>query len=366
MWMLPERPDLAYCAKEAARNLAKPRASHWARLKKLCRCLRGTSNAVLSLGNSEATDDQLEIYTDSDWAAGESRRSTSGGAILRRGWLLASWSRMQPTVALSSCEAEFLAIGTGLVEAKAVQSLAQELGADVSLRLNTDRSSAKALVMRRGFGRLKHMAVRQLWLQQEFREKKSELAKVPTANNVADILTKPVTPKVLWALAEGLGLQLYDAGAPDGGEVAQLCGLERHEPPVCQRCQRPAELECTYAGQLFSKCPGCDRTKSWHAYQRGWTGWQDEGAATSSRDEQQPVPPATRRTAKTAGTGRRTSASSTTGSLPSEVTQVNVTAGSADERAPLGAQVDAASADPRLQQSLATRRQIDYLAGLCH
>ena len=235
MWMLPERPDLAYCTKELARNLAKPRASDWAKLKKLCRYLRGTSNAVLSLGGDNEPSNQLEVFSDSDWATGESRRSTSGGAILSGGWLLNSWSRTQPTVALSSCEAEFMAISTSLVEAKAVQSLARELGSELEISLNTDSSSAKALAMRRGFGRLKHMAVKQPWVQQEFREKGFKLNKVPTASNPADVLTKPVTPKVLWALAESLGLQLHGVEMPDGGGVvAELCGLEQHKPPVSQ------------------------------------------------------------------------------------------------------------------------------------
>ncbi|CAE8629596.1 unnamed protein product [Polarella glacialis] len=162
-------------------------------------------------------------------------------------------------------------------------------------------------------------------------------------------------------LCTDLGLMLQPGELRDEVNV-----LEAHPPPTCERCQRLAEYDCTYAGQLFWRCPGCSRTKSWHAYQRGWTGWRDDGASASSRDDQQPLPPTTRRTATTARTGRsRTLASPTTGSLPSPVTQVYVTTGATDLRAPLGAQVDANSADPVLQQSLATRRQIDYLAGLC-
>ncbi|CAE8615096.1 unnamed protein product [Polarella glacialis] len=364
LWAINERPDLAFCVKELARDLGQLGAN----LKKLCRYLRGTTTAVLELGGTKAAEargalpatvnEGLVVFTDSNWAA----RSTSGGVALCNGWLISTWSRTQTTVALSSCEAEFVAISQGLVEGKAVQSLAKELGTEMPLTICTDSSSARALSMRRGFGRLKHLEVRSLWVQQEFKEKSFELVKVPTALNLSDLLTKAVNPKVLWCLSELLGLQLEGEEAAEAAEVVvhllELNALEQYQPPACGQCHAPALLEVTHGGQVYWRCQRCRRTQTWHAYMRGWTAWTTDGAARPDAgadahdDEQQPIPPARRRAAATTATH-----------VHVHVTGAGAATGS---RAPLGPQLDSDSREPMQQQSLATRRQVDHLAGLCH
>ncbi|CAE8742532.1 unnamed protein product [Polarella glacialis] len=198
-----------------------------------------------------------------------------------------------------------------------------ELGQTLVGMLLCDSSAALAVPYRRGTGRMRHLEAKDLWLQEEFRRGHIKFQKIATADHVADLLTKPLTGPAMRGLCADLGLMLQPGELRDEVNV-----LEAHPPPTCERCQRLAEYDCTYAGQLFWRCPGCHRTKSWHAYQRGWTLWQEEGVPASSRDDQQPLPPTTRRTATTARTGRsRTVASS---SPPSPVTQVYVTTGATD------------------------------------
>ena len=104
------------------------------------------------------------------------------------------WSRTQSVVALSSCEAELIAMSSGATDAKLVQSLLSEFGERYVIQLVTDSSSARAVTQRRGLGRLRHIALRELWLQQEVRDGAIVVGTVPTLQNVADILTKAVTP----------------------------------------------------------------------------------------------------------------------------------------------------------------------------
>ncbi|CAE8611618.1 unnamed protein product [Polarella glacialis] len=372
LWAINERPDLAFCVKELARDVASPTTASWANLKKLCRYLRGTTTAVLELGGTKAAEargalpatvnEGLVVFTDSNWAA----RSTSGGVALCNGWLISTWSRTQTTVALSSCEAEFVAISQGLVEGKAVQSLAKELGTEMPLTICTDSSSARALSMRRGFGRLKHLEVRNLWVQQEFKEKSFELVKVPTALNLSDLLTKAVNPKVLWCPSELLGLQLEGEEAAEAAEVVvhllELNALEQYQPPACGQCHAPALLEVTHGGQVYWRCQRCRRTQTWHAYMRGWTAWAADGATRPEADEpgraddQRPVPPATRRARET--TTRRT-ATTTTNVI------VNATTDGRQGRAPLGPAVGGANAvGSEQRQSQPTQRQLDWIATL--
>eukprot|EP00972_Heterocapsa_arctica_P083682 12331595-Heterocapsa_arctica.AAC.1 len=68
---------------------------------------------VLELGGSDcSSDDELVVLANANWAEELTRCSTSGGVVLFLGVLLMSYSRTQPVIALSTCEAELLAIAT--------------------------------------------------------------------------------------------------------------------------------------------------------------------------------------------------------------------------------------------------------------
>ena len=71
-----------------------------------------------------------------------------------------------------------------------MQHLLQELKLDCPLRLYSDSSAARAIVAKRGVGRLKHLAVKDLWLQDELRAGRIIVRQVGTASNVADLFTK--------------------------------------------------------------------------------------------------------------------------------------------------------------------------------
>ena len=81
-----------------------------------------------------------------------------------------TWSSSQGAYALSSAEAELYAMVEGATRAKGLLSLARELGfVDMSqgICLGTDSSAAKSFVSRRGLGRMRHIEIRDLWLQKE-------------------------------------------------------------------------------------------------------------------------------------------------------------------------------------------------------
>jgi len=187
------RPDIAYVAKECARHVQKPTRADMVRLRHLLRYLRGTQDMELHLNvraSMPSPPGELLCLTDANWADGPSRRSTSGGLLVYENVLLLTWSRTQAVVALSSCEAELLALTVALQEAMFVKSVLEELREEAHISVRTDSSSARAVVHRRGAGRLKHIALRELWLQDEYRKGSFELSAIATAANVADLLTK--------------------------------------------------------------------------------------------------------------------------------------------------------------------------------
>ena len=92
-------------------------------------------------------------------------------------------------MALSSAEAEFYAMVEGVIKVKGVASVAEELGlgvVDRVVELGTDSSAAKSFVARRGLGRMKHLEVRDLWLQGEVADGKVRVVKVKKDFNAAD------------------------------------------------------------------------------------------------------------------------------------------------------------------------------------
>ena len=123
------------------------------------------------------------------------------------GFELYHWARTQPVIAQSSCEAALLALNTGASEGRLVQSIMMELDMPVQLGLLTDSSSAKAVTLRRGPGRMRHIEIRQLWLQEECRQHRLTIERVSTRENDADMFTKAVCAARLRELCSMLGLQ---------------------------------------------------------------------------------------------------------------------------------------------------------------
>ena len=77
---------------------------------------------------------ELIVYTDSDWGGDiRTRRSTSGGLIVWGSSTLGTWSKLQPTVALSTAEAEYYSMVAGVQRSLAVQGLLTEMNLNTKL-----------------------------------------------------------------------------------------------------------------------------------------------------------------------------------------------------------------------------------------
>ena len=191
LYLSPERLDIMYQTKEQAKQVQRPTTWDWEQLKRLGRYLSATRHYVMRLEVDEQLDaGQLEVVADASWANSADRRSTTGGVVRWQGFLLAGWSRTQAVIAQSSAEAELMALNTAGVEGKFAQSILAELGTPVELMLFADSNAARAITQKKGLGRMRHVEIRQLWLQSELREGRVQVQRVPTKQNVADILTK--------------------------------------------------------------------------------------------------------------------------------------------------------------------------------
>ena len=100
----------------------------------------------------------------------------------------------------------------GVTRAKGLASIAREMGyGDISevVRLSTDSEAAKQFVKRRGLpGKMKHIQVKDLWLQKEAREGRLEIFKILGTDNPADLMTKILSVGDIIDRLEGLNLKM--------------------------------------------------------------------------------------------------------------------------------------------------------------
>ena len=114
-----------------------------------------------------------------------------------------SWSVTQSVISLSSGEAEYYAMVKGATVAFWDSGACLgEVGLKLHVRLKCDASAAVGIVMRKGLGKVKHIEVTQVWLQEKVAEGLISVMKVGAKENVSGGLTKGVSgSEVEWMMS---------------------------------------------------------------------------------------------------------------------------------------------------------------------
>ena len=209
-FLAQDRPDIQYAAKEICRDMARPKMSGWRKLKRLTRYLKKYPRVIWRFKEEDEHETlTMTAMSDSDWAGClESRKSTSGGMITIQGGCVKSWSSTQGSVAMSSGEAEYYAMVKAAAEALGAQAVAKDLGVDVKIRLGLDSSAAKSMAERTGLGKVRHIEIRLLWLQEVVKRGRVELLKLPGKENPSDLGTKPKTMAEIEGLLKRVNLEV--------------------------------------------------------------------------------------------------------------------------------------------------------------
>ena len=155
---------------------------------------------------------EVDTYTDSDWAGCRvTGKSTSGGVVMIGAHLIKSWATTQASIALSSAEAELVAMTKATAETIGIIHMVRDLGTEISGVVYADSSAALAIADRRGSGKLRHICIRKLWLQEKEQRGEVELRKVKGQHNPADLLTKYMSSARMEELMRRIG-QVKEAG----------------------------------------------------------------------------------------------------------------------------------------------------------
>jgi hypothetical protein len=208
--MVATRPDLAYILSVLSQYSTRFTKFHWDAVTRVFRYLQHSKDLVLRYDGDNLKE--VYRYSDSDWGGDrETRRSTTGYTFLLSGAAISWKSRRQGTVAGSTAEAEYMAIGDSTKEALWLRSLLYEIKA-INLKLPTtimvDNQGSIHLAKNDLLSeRMKHIDIRHHFIREKILEGQVSLTYCPTGDMVADVLTKALERVKHWRFVYGLGLR---------------------------------------------------------------------------------------------------------------------------------------------------------------
>ncbi|XP_039778310.1 secreted RxLR effector protein 161-like [Panicum virgatum] len=146
-YLVHTRPDISYSVGYVSRFIESPTAEHLAVVKRILRYIAGTIDYGC---HYKKTGAELKLlgYSDADMAGDIDTRKSTTGVLFYYGSSLVSWqSQKQKVVALSSCEAEYIAATTAACQGVWLAQLLSELRSEQCrpFILKMDSKSAIAL-----------------------------------------------------------------------------------------------------------------------------------------------------------------------------------------------------------------------------
>ena len=188
------RPDAQYTCSLLAHAQKDPKPEHWKALKHLSHYLAGTRDMMLVYTPDPNTTELFTPYLDSDYmGVADSARSTSG-MVMKMGTGAISWSsKLQPIVALSSTEAEYVAVCQAGQEVVWVRQFLEAVGYDMSAPTTMYVNNKSAVCVARNLEhqtRMKHIDVWWHWLRECVEKKVFKIEHIRTDEMPVDILTK--------------------------------------------------------------------------------------------------------------------------------------------------------------------------------
>lgn len=184
------RPDIAYTVGTLARFISNPNITHWQAAKGVVRYLAYTKNKGITFRGSDLT---LTGYCDADYAGDlDTRKSTTGYVFINNGGAISWNSKRQPTVAVSTTEAEYMAAASATKEGLWLRKLFHSLDTPLTtIDINCDNQSAIKLLRNPIFSvRSKHIDVVHHFARERVQRKEVAFHYIPTSEMAADVMTK--------------------------------------------------------------------------------------------------------------------------------------------------------------------------------
>ena len=186
--MVCTRPDIAFAVACLTQYFSAPRALHWEQALRCLGYLVGTSSFGILLG--AGGPDELVAFSDSDWAGDPVTRRSIGGYIIFFGNSVLCWSSktQRGIIALSSTESEFIQLALSVRQLLFIQPIFHDVGFPRS--------------------RTKHLDIRLKFCGEVVNAGKLKIKYIKTADNTADLFTKPLPAPRFRALRDKVVIDL--------------------------------------------------------------------------------------------------------------------------------------------------------------
>eukprot|EP00253_Pinus_taeda_P013579 PITA_13579 len=208
LYLTGTRPDIMHAVGIVGRFQANPKETHLQVVKRIFKYLQGTQN--YGLWYPRNTDLTLHAYTNADWAGSmDDRKRTSGGAFFMGSRLVSWFNKKQSSIALSTAEAEYVAVASCCTQLLWMMQNLQDFQITCTppISILCDNTSAinisKNPVMH---SKTKHIPIKYHFLREQVLEQKVKLEYVPSKEQVADILTKPLPRETFEHLRQKIGV----------------------------------------------------------------------------------------------------------------------------------------------------------------
>ena len=244
LWLVTgSRLDIAFAVSCCAKYCMNPGMAHWTAVLRILRYLNGTrsyglvyrrvprpvdfgcyaekepeyqlDNEFLPNGEVGFKLGQLHIYVhvDSDHARDlDTRRSVTACIVFGNGTAVSWKSKMQPTVAKSSMEAEYMALCFATCEILSLNTTVMRIGYAKQRPISVYEDNQSAIYFSRNNTdnlRTKHIDVQYHFVREQLVAGLMSILKIPTKENTADLLTKPLSTEVHWRHMATLMVNIY-------------------------------------------------------------------------------------------------------------------------------------------------------------
>jgi Reverse transcriptase (RNA-dependent DNA polymerase)/Integrase core domain/gag-polypeptide of LTR copia-type len=199
------RPDISASVGILSQRVAKPRDIDLKESLRIVKYLLKTKNHSLIFGDHRSQA-PLQAFSDANWAEDQTDRKSTSGSLCQVFGAPVSWfSKKQDVVAISTTESEYYALTETIREVIWLKELLTDFKIFVKqpIPVFMDSQSCMKMVTNEKFSnRTKHIAVRYQFAKNHVHNNEIELKYVPTDENIADMLTKPLAGTKIRTLRE--------------------------------------------------------------------------------------------------------------------------------------------------------------------
>ncbi|KNZ75827.1 Copia protein, partial [Termitomyces sp. J132] len=221
MWaQAATRPDLSFAVALLACFQANPGPAHWKTLLHVLAYVKGMLDYKIVYSKELGGLIKPTGYVDSDYGGDlDTCHLTAGYIFLMVGGPVSWSSKHQQTVALSTTEAEYMAMMRGSQQALWMHNFLAEINLvqPCPALLHVDNNSSIALAQStKGHACAKHIDIRHHYIREHVSEGDIEIIHIPSSENIADICTKPLTHAAHNYLVGLMGLKNQDGRTSQG------------------------------------------------------------------------------------------------------------------------------------------------------